>query len=95
MGRMRRARRSEDDHAALVRFPAVVYLRGNGIGVGRFIGSGLARRTISWILSLTYCKPHSRFVISTVTIPSPDGTSTTLVLDMDGERSMTKTVAVY
>jgi hypothetical protein len=57
--------------------------------------SGLARRTISWILSLTYCKPHSRFVISMVTMPSSDGTSTVLVFAIDGERSTTNTVAVY
>ena len=90
-----RAWSSEYDHAALVRLPAVVYLRGDGIGGGSLIASGQARRTTSWILSLTYCKPHSRFVISMVTIPSPDGTSTVLVLDMDGDRSMTNTVAVY
>ena len=94
MGAIRRAWRSECDHAALVRFPAVVYLRGDGIG-GGFIVSELAGHTISWILSLTYCKPHSRFVISMVTIPSPEGTSTVLLLDIDGERSMTNTVAVY
>jgi hypothetical protein len=93
---MQHAWYSEYDHAALVRFPAIVYLRGNGIGGwSRFNGSGLARRTISCILSLTYCKPHSRLVISIVTMPSSEGTSTVLVLAIDGERSTTNTVAVY
>lgn len=94
LGAIRHAWRSEHDHAALVRFPAVIYLRGDSIG-GGLIGSGLAWRTISWTLSLMYCKPHSRFVISMATTSSPEGTSTVLVLDIDGERSMTNTVAVY
>lgn len=65
------------------------------LGDVRFKGSRLTRRTISWILSLTYCRPRSRFVISMVTMPSAEGTSTVLVLAIDGERSTTNTVAVY
>ena len=92
---MGHAWRSEYDHAALVRFPAVVYLREMESEDSRLDESGPVRRTISWILSLTYCKPHSRFVISRVTMPSSDGISTVLVLAIDGERSTTNTVVVY
>ena len=55
------------------------------------------RRTISCILSMTYCKDHSRLVISITSgsLPFVPGISTSRVLPMDGDVSTRNIVTVY